>query len=76
MLCHTLENINVTYMCYPTSTGMVRKVIAISHISQVMTCYVILRDYIMVFCLSPEVSTRDPIISLRTLARGLIMVEG
>ena len=76
MLCHTLEDINMTYMCYPTSTGMVRKVIAITHISQVMPCFVILRVYLMVFWLSPEVSTRDPIISLRTIARGLIMVEG
>ena len=38
--------------------------------------YVIIRDYLMVFWLSPEVSTRDPIISPRALARGLIMVEG
>ena len=29
----------------------------------------------MAFWLSPEVSTRDPIISPRALARGLIMVE-
>ena len=38
--------------------------------------YVIIRDYLMAFWLSPEVSTRDPIISPRALARGLIMVEG
>ena len=36
----------------------------------------IIRDYLMAFRLSPEVSTRDPIISPRALARGLIMVEG
>ena len=36
----------------------------------------IFRDYLMAFWLSPEVSTRDPIISPRALARGLIMVEG
>ena len=37
---------------------------------------VIIRDYLMVSWLTPEVSTRDPIISQRALARGLIMVEG
>ena len=36
----------------------------------------LIRDYLMAFWLSPEVSTRDPIISPRALARGLIMVEG
>ena len=36
----------------------------------------VIRDYLMAFWLSPEVSTRDPIISRRALARGLIMVEG
>ena len=36
----------------------------------------VFRDYLMAFWLSPEVSTRDPIISPRALARGLIMVEG
>ena len=38
--------------------------------------HMIIRDYLMAFWLSPEVSTRDPIISPRALARGLIMVEG
>ena len=35
----------------------------------------IFRDYLMAFLLSPEVSTRDPIISPRALAdgRGLIL---
>ena len=37
---------------------------------------VIIRDYLMAFWLSPEISTQDPIISPRALARGLIMVEG
>ena len=37
---------------------------------------VLTRDYHAVFWLSPEVSTRDPIISRRALARGVIMVEG
>ena len=32
--------------------------------------------YLTAFWLSPEVSTRDPIISPRALAQGLIMVEG
>ena len=41
-----------------------------------VTWGVILRDYLMAFWLSPEVSTWDPIISQRALARGLIMVEG
>ena len=38
--------------------------------------YIIFRDYLMAFWLSPEVSTRDPIVSPRTSARGLIVVEG
>ena len=41
-----------------------------------MRRYMIIRDYLTAFWLLPEVSTRDPIISLRALARGLIMVEG
>ena len=36
----------------------------------------VFRDYFMAFWLSPEVSTPDPITSLRALAGGLIMVEG
>ena len=36
----------------------------------------IIRDYLMAFWLSPDVSTLDPIISPRALARRLIMVEG
>ena len=36
----------------------------------------IFRDYLMVFWLWPEVSTRDPIIIPRALALRLIMVEG
>ena len=36
----------------------------------------LIRDYLIAFWLSPEVSIRDPIISQRALARGLIMVEG
>ena len=35
--------------------------------------YMIIRDYLT--ALSPKVSTRDPIISLRALARGLMMVK-
>ena len=38
--------------------------------------YVMIRDYLMAFWLSPKVSTWDHIISLRALARGLIIVEG
>ena len=37
---------------------------------------VIFRDYLMSFWLSPKVSTRDPIISLRVLAQGLIILKG
>ena len=36
----------------------------------------VFRDYLMAFWLSAKVSTRNPIISPRALARGLIMVEG
>ena len=36
----------------------------------------VIREYLMAFWISPEVSTRDPIISPRALSRGLIMVEG
>ena len=41
-----------------------------------LTTHAIIRDYLMAFWLSLEVSTRDPIISPRALARELIMVEG
>ena len=34
----------------------------------------IIRDYHMAFWLSPDLSTQDPIIIQRALARGLIMV--
>ena len=38
--------------------------------------HLIIRSYLTVFWLLPEVSTRDPIINQRTLlARGLIMVK-
>ena len=37
--------------------------------------YVVIRDYLKDFW-SPEVSTQDPIISLRALAQGMIMVKG
>ena len=36
----------------------------------------IIRDFLTAFWLSPKVSTGDPIISPRHLARGLIMVKG
>ena len=45
-------------------------------ISDIDHSWLIIRDYLMAFWLSAEVSTRDPIISPRALARGLIMVEG
>ena len=38
--------------------------------------HVMIRDYLMGFWLSPEAATRDPIISPRAFAQGLIMVEG
>ena len=38
--------------------------------------YVIIRDFLTAFWLLHEVSTRDPIISPRALAPGLIMSEG
>ena len=37
---------------------------------------VMVKDYLTAFWLSPSISTQDPIISPRALARGLIMVEG
>ena len=36
----------------------------------------VIRDFLRGFWLSPKVSTRDPIISLRALDKGQIMVEG
>ena len=38
--------------------------------------YAIIRDCLTAFWLLPSVSTRDPIISPRALAQGLIMVKG
>ena len=44
-----------------------------AHINPVVKSFDIFRDYLMAFWLSPKVSTRDPIISPRAKALGLIM---
>ena len=46
------------------------------YLETLLLTYAIIRNYLSVFWLSPEVSTQDPIISPRALARGLIMAEG
>ena len=70
--CRFYPVLVVELVCFSLIWSQVHKM-AIVH-NPKSSC--VIRDYLMAFWLSPEVSTRDPIISPRALARGLIMVEG
>ena len=61
------------FYCTNAVTSLLNEIYT-SNLIRVVLCFsveiLVIRDYLTVFCISPEVSTRDPIISPRTLDNG------